>query len=113
MLVVFRPRSMSFPYGFDSCFGLQFQGCLDPGTFLRGEPMVPFVLDTGVQVEASCGHAEDCPHYWGWGAPMVRFPAASSLFESWSSHRGIGEPVVSWRIWVSLVKFLELLQTAY
>ena len=42
--------------------------------------MVPLVLETGVQVEASCRRAEECLRYRGRGAPAVRFRAAGSLF---------------------------------
>jgi len=75
--------------------------------------MVPFVLETGVWVEASCGRAEECPHYRGRVYPRSGFEPLVPNSESWPSHRGVGEPVVSWRIWLPLVKFLELLHTAY
>jgi len=33
--------------------------------------MVPFVLVTGIWVEASCGRAKECPCCRGWGAPTA------------------------------------------
>jgi len=41
---------------------------------VRGEPMVPFVLVTGIWVVASCGRAEECPRCRGWGAPAALDP---------------------------------------
>jgi len=38
---------------------------------VRGEPMVPFVLVTGIRVVASCGRTEECPRWRGRGAHMA------------------------------------------
>jgi len=38
---------------------------------VRGEPMVPFVLVTGIRVASSCGRAEECLHCRGRGVPMA------------------------------------------
>ena len=38
---------------------------------VRGEPIVSFVLVTGIWVEASCGRAEECPRCGGQGAPTA------------------------------------------
>ena len=41
---------------------------------VRGEPMVLFVLVTGIRVVASCGRPEECPHWRGQGAPVALDP---------------------------------------
>ena len=41
---------------------------------VQGEPMVPFVLVTGIRVVASCGCAEECPCRRGRGAPTALDP---------------------------------------
>ena len=64
------PRTGSF---FGLLLVLDFSSGVDSNRafFVRGEPMVPFVLVTRIQVVASCGRAKECPHFRGRGAPVA------------------------------------------
>jgi len=126
-----------------SSFGLllvsDFSSGVDPNRalFVRGEPMVPFVLVTGIRVVASCGRAEECLRCRGQGAPAAldpnhRFlipkvgqPGLASCMRdevppflilttaSCFFGLGVSESVVPRRIWIPLVELPEFLQTAY
>ena len=69
-------------------FGFQFGVDLSRALGVRGEPMVPFVLVRGIQVVASCGHAEECPCWWGWGAHVALDPNRRFLIPK------VGQPSV-------------------
>jgi len=98
--------------------------------------MVPFVLVTGILVVASCGRAEKCLRCQGWGAPAAQDPNHQFLIPKfghpglascvrdevlqplhpdyrWCFWLGVGVSVVPRHVWISLVKLLEFLQTAY
>ena len=86
----------------------------DRALFVRGEPMVPFVLVTGIWVVASCGRNEECPRCRGRSAPAAldlnhRFlipKVGQPVLASWLD---VGESVVPRRVWISLVKLPEFL----
>ena len=50
--------------------------------------MVPFMPVTGIRVVASCGHAKDCPRWWGRGAPAALDPNRQFLIPK------VGQPGV-------------------
>ena len=113
-LGVFHLRSRSFPSRVDPRFRLQFQSHLDLGSFSCVESLwCPSCRKPEPGQRSPVGVPRSL-HAIGGGIPLwsgFELPVAYS--ESWSSHLGVREPVVSWRIWVSLVKFSELLQTTY